>query len=159
ATRRSGKSWMGQVLLDRLRKAGRLTVYLDLAHVHSPLQFVERFADAVLNSVSAPPEELFALTRRHLPALDLSSVTAASDGYRLRLPAGGGAKKLHDIAGQVYVLPRMISKDLGKSIVVCLDEYPEVLSFLEPQLIERWKQRLHDTKAVVYLLASTRPKL
>lgn len=159
ASRRSGKSWMAQTLLARLRKAGLLTAYLDLVHVHSPLQWIERFAGAVLNSVSATPEELFQLTRRHLPALDIASVSADAGGYRLRLPSSCGPRELQAVAEQVYVLPRRIAKESGRSIAVCLDEYPEILSFLEPQVIERWKKRLHDTKTVVYLLASTRPKL
>lgn len=159
ASRRSGKSWMAQAILARLKKDGLLAAYLDLVHVHSPIQWTERFAGAVLNSLSATPEELFQLTRRYLPSLGLESVSADAGGYRIRLPASLGAKELQAVADQVYALPRLIAKETGRSIVVCLDEYPEIVAFLEPQVIERWKRRLHDTKAVVYLLASSRPKL
>ncbi|MBI4348121.1 MAG: hypothetical protein HY553_14785 [Elusimicrobia bacterium] len=159
ASRRSGKSWMAQTLLARLRKEGFLTAYLDLIHVHSPLQWIERFAGAVLNSISATPEELFQVTRRFLPSLNLSSVSADAAGYRLRIPADMSEKELSAAADQIYTLPRLIAKETGKSIAVCMDEYPEILSFLEPHVIERLKKRLHDTKDVVYLLASTRPKL
>ena len=159
ASRRSGKSWMAQTILERLRDDRFLTAYLDLVHVHSPLQWIERFAGAVLNSISATPEELFQTTRKFLPSLDLASVSADARGYRLRLPPDRGDAQLHAIADQVYSLPRLIAKETGRSIAVCLDEYPEVLSFLEPKVIERWKARLHDTKSVVYLLSSSRPKL
>lgn len=159
ASRRSGKSWIAQAVLERLRRVGYLTAYLDLAHVHSPLQWVERFAGAVLNSLSTSPDELFALARRCLPALDLKSVAADAGGYRIRLPASCGPKELHAIAEQVYTLPRQVSKETGRGLAICLDEYPEILSFLEPQVIERFKRRLHDAKGVVYLLASARPKL
>ncbi|MBI5202932.1 MAG: hypothetical protein HY925_15175 [Elusimicrobia bacterium] len=159
ASRRSGKSWMAQTILEHLKKDKFLTAYLDLVHVHSPIQWIERFAGAVLNSTASTPEELFATTRKFLPALDLSSVSADARGYRIRLPPDSGDEQLHAIADQVYRLPRHIAQETGRSIVLCLDEYPEILSFLEPKVIERWKARLNDTKSVVYLLSSSRPKL
>ncbi len=113
ASRRSGKSWMAQTILERLRDDRFLTAYLDLVHVHSPLQWIERFAGAVLNSIAATPEELFQTTRKFLPSLDLASVSADARGYRLRLPPGCDDAQLHSIADQVYSLPRLIAKGTG----------------------------------------------
>lgn len=159
ASRRSGKSWLAQTVLTRLRAAGLLTAYLDLIHVNSALQWVERFAGAVLSSISASPEELFRVTRQYLPSLGIESLKADPGGYRLRLSGSYGEREFRAIADQVYVLPRMIAKQTGKHVVVCLDEYPEIMSFLTPEIMERWRARVLDSKSVSYLLASTRPKV
>ena len=159
ASRRTGKTWLAKSVLRRLEKAGLLTAYLDMVYIHSPARWIEGFASAVLSAISAGPKELFRVTRDYLPALGMDSVTASPSGYRLRLRGRADEAALQAVAEQVYRLPEVLARATKKRFVVCLDEYPEIVSFIGPKVLVRWKRQLRESKAVSYLLASARPRL
>lgn len=159
ASRRYGKTWLSRLVLRNLAKEGFLTAYLDLAYVHSPLQWVEWYASAVLSAVAKSPAELFKLVGVYLPTLGVEAVDARPEGYRIRLRGQFTDAEYQNVASQVYGLPERIAKDTKKKFVIALDEFPEILAFLGKKDLARWRRQIQEARTVSYLLASARPVL
>jgi len=159
ASRRYGKSWVMRLTLAQLKRQGFLTAYLDLGYVHSPLQWIEWYLSAVLSAVVSSPAELFQIFGKYMPSLGVDSVDARPDGYRVRLRGQFTELEYQRIAQLAYDLPGRIAKDTKRRFVICLDEFPEIVTFLGKKDLVRWRRQLREAKTVSYLLATARPVL
>lgn len=154
--RRWGKSSL-------VRRVGNLTVaanpksrvcYLDVFNVRSEEEFYEKLASCVLRSTSSKTEDLLASAIRYASSL-VPSLTIGDPVNQVKLEFG--RKELKKNADEILDLAEKIAVDKGLDIIVCIDEFQKIASFVDSDSFQaklRSHWQLH--KHVAYCLYGSR---
>jgi hypothetical protein len=129
--------------------------YLDIFNCRSKEEFYTAYSHAVLKSVFSPGDEFVAGMRKYLgqfaPVVSFQEETQDS-GFSF----GVDLKNPNLSPSEILDLPQAIAKDTGKKMLVCIDEFQNILGYqdtlvFQQELCTYWKT--HD-KVCYCLLGS-----
>lgn len=125
--RRWGKSSLVQMAMNELtaeRKDIRVC-YLDAFNINSEDEFYNAFASAVLSCVSTKMERILRAAKQYLGGI-VSSISL-SDGLNDLLSVSLKYKPQEADKIEILNLPEKIARDKGLRIIVCIDEFQQLV--------------------------------
>lgn len=144
--RRMGKTSLVKRVMEVVDKDIVHPVYMDIYDCRSEYDFYNKFAEAILKQTSSKIEILMENVRRFLarvsPKISISpdSVT----GYAISL----GITPKEYSPEEVLSLPEQIAKQLGRHIVVCIDEFQQAAEWPDSLQVQKrmrgiWQHQQH----------------
>ena len=134
----SSRGWGKTSLLDMAASKARSRDYqlricrLSLYDVPSPEHFCSVFSTAVIKATSASLSEAVAAVKKHLHGTSplMGAQTDSLDDFSLTF----GASETNFALPQILDLPEMIAKDRNFKVVVCIDDFHNVVSYPDLKL-------------------------
>jgi AAA+ ATPase superfamily predicted ATPase len=154
APRRYGKTSLIENVLERVRKRGLLTAYVDLYWATSSREFLEYYVSSLLRGSKSSTRRVLSIVKDFLPRLR----------PRLSFDQEGKVELTFDISKQpplqaeqeVFNLPEQIAKAQGKRFVVVLDEFQEILKLDGEELERQIRAAIQHHSNVSYLFAGSK---
>ena len=123
------------------RKAGVVVCRLDIFNCRTEEQFYAAYANAVLKATTSAWEEFVAGVTRYLGRfLPKISFSDATQSYELSF--GVELRDAQLSVDEILDLPQQIAADIGKKIVVCIDEFQNINAYYDSIAFQR-KLRSH----------------
>lgn len=129
--RRWGKSSLiRQVALDMAREKNVRFAFVDLFHVRSEREFLERTTEAVIKALGRTMTERIndvkTFIRGLVPEVSFGPDPRTEFSLKLNLPEG--TRTLHDLLD----LPERMAKAKGVRLVLCIDEFQNIAMLPDP---------------------------
>jgi len=152
--RRYGKTSLILEVLDRVKKEGLLSVYLDLFKVTSEETFIAAYAKEVARLYRGGIRSMLRKVKELLPRLVPKVVVKGEEiGIEMEFefdPRGEKTPLLDDLFEAVAT----ISSQQGKSAVVVFDEFQEIVNWDEDNQVERQMRahfQLHQSISYIFM--------
>lgn len=152
--RRVGKSSVVGALLDRFRRAGFSTAYLDLFGIADQASFARRLAEAVLANRRDLPE-LLGRPLAFEPSLSAKGFppeVKVALGFKLGAPD----PELVDLFDRALELPEATARREKRGIVVAFDEFQEAEKLGGLEALKRMRAHFQHHRAAVYVFLGSR---
>ena len=145
--RRWGKSSLvKQVALDMAREKNVRFAWIDLFHIRSEEEFLERMAEAVIKAATSKWEDRMNDVKRFIrgvvPQIGFGADTQSE--FTLKLTWPEGKRNIQDLLD----LPERIAKERKLRLVVCLDEFQNIAHLPDPTGFQKvlrasWQHHRH----------------
>lgn len=157
--RRYGKTSLVVNVLQRLRKAGVFTVYLDLYRAASLRQLLELYARGIAGAAETKVEAVLRLLKEILPGLR-PTVSLAPDGTpSIGLEYAVRDRDVLELLEQVYEAPERIAKKRKRRFVVAFDEFQEVRNLNGEAVEKAMRASFQHHREVGYVFAGSKRSL
>ncbi len=154
--RRWGKSSLVKAAMEELKNADQQVrvCYLDASKIVSEDEFYNKFAMAVIESASSSFEKKWADFKQYVQALIPGVRLKASAFDSIQMEMELNFAPLRDSAEKVLQLPEQMSADKGLHIIVCIDEFQQLVSLpnwkrMEATMRSVW-QHQHNANYCLY---------
>ncbi len=154
--RRWGKSSLVKAAMEELKNEDQQVrvCYLDASKIVSEDEFYNKFAMAVIESASSSFEKKWADFKQYVQALIPGVRLKASAFDSIQMEMELNFAPLRDSAEKVLQLPEQMSADKGLHIIVCIDEFQQLVSLpnwkrMEATMRSVW-QHQHNANYCLY---------
>ncbi len=146
--RRWGKSSLVLMAMNELtaERTDIRVCYLDAFNINSEDEFYNAFASAVLSCVSTKMEKILRAAKQYLGGI-VSSINL-SDGLNDLLSVSLKYKPQETDKIEILNLPEKIARDKGLRIIVCIDEFQQLVKLagypeMEGKMRSVWQKQKH----------------
>jgi len=156
--RRFGKSSLVSVALLQLNKRYIRTVNLTVSSYPSYVQFLEDFAEKVLQAAGGwerVKDWVKSFGRMLQPSM---SVNVATGQVNVSL-GKGAAEKTDPIASEIFALPGQVARQGGFRMAICLDEFQQIREFGGVSVENVLRNAVQQQREVGYVFAGSQPSL
>jgi hypothetical protein len=152
--RRTGKSSVAGALLDRFRRDGYYTAYLDLFAIPDELTLAQRLAGAVL--ANRGPKR--SLLRRPISLEPSLSARGFPPEFKVALGFKVGAPDPEPsvLLDRALELPEFISGQDKRGMVIAFDEFQEVEKLGGIEMLRRMRAHFQHQRSVAYVFLGSR---
>ena len=135
--RRWGKSSLVKRAGDGLEKANKKikVVHIDMFNIRTEEEFYQVFSEKTIRAVSGKMEELIANSKKFLKQW-LPKITFSLDAQK-QISFGLNWADVKKQPDEILNLPEEIAKDIGYSMVVCIDEFQNLAFFDDPLAFQK----------------------
>ncbi len=158
STRRYGKTSLIKTVLEKARKEGILTVYIDLYPAVTKEKFVEIYAKAVSKSLGKPSQRILDIVKRLFPKL-IPKIVIRSEGeaefefdYAPRDVFKGS---LTDLLNAVHKR----AKEEKKEACVVFDEFQEIANYSDDEIEKQMRTVFQSHRNVSYIFLGSKKHL
>ncbi len=157
--RRYGKSSLLINVLEKLKKKGFLTAYIDLYKTPSLKSFIDMYATVLASSGRSKVNEMVNLIKEIIPSLRPKIILESPEGPSFSFDIGVGTPDVQRQLRDIFDLPERIAKKRKKRVVVVIDEFQEIsnLGGLSMEKELRAVIQLHSN--VSYVFAGSKREL
>jgi len=151
--RRWGKSSLVEKAVSLIKEKHQThrTVVIDLFTVGSEKEFLELFAREVLKAVSDKWEERIQFAKELFKSL-IPKISFGPDPYS-EFSLSFDLEELKKHSDEILNLPEVLATKKGVKLIICLDEFQNLASFAEYELLEKKMRAIWQRqKSVTYCL-------
>ncbi|MGB9613072.1 MAG: AAA family ATPase [Candidatus Margulisiibacteriota bacterium] len=158
SARKLGKTSLIKMVLEKLKKKGFLTIFIDLEGFSSYKQFLDAYLLALTQQATVL-DKLLTFIRQIIPGLrvdftiDEVGRPSLSLGYQYPTP------DFDKIARKIFALPEVISKRRRKKMVVVFDEFQEILNLNGENIEGTLRAAIQHQRRVAYIFAGSKKHL
>jgi len=157
--RRYGKTSLIINVLDKLRKEGFYTAYIDLYRASSLHQFLELLARAVTTAAETRLERLVKMTKELLPGIR-PKIDFSPDGTpSLTLDYTVGEKDTEKLMQEVFDAAETLALKNKRKFVVAFDEFQEIRTFDGDKIEKAMRASFQQHHNTAYLFAGSKRHL
>jgi hypothetical protein len=158
SARRYGKTSLIKNVLEKMRKEGVLTIYIDLYPAITKEKFVEMYAKAVSLSIGKPSQKILDTVKRLFPKL-IPKIVIRGEGeaefefdYEPRDVFKGS---LPDLLEAVHKR----AKEEKKNAVVAFDEFQEIANYTDDEIEKQMRTTFQSHRNVSYIFLGSKKHL
>ncbi|HJT00307.1 MAG TPA: hypothetical protein VJ756_14545 [Terriglobales bacterium] len=156
--RRFGKSSLVAVALLKLRKRHIRTVNLTVSSYASYSQFLEKFAEKVLQAAGPWERVKDWVTRFGRSVKPDINYNMATGEISLSLGKGPGFDPT-PVAPEVFAMPGELTRNAGFRMAICLDEFQQISEFNSGSVESAIRNQVQKQREVGYVFAGSQPSL
>lgn len=158
SARRYGKTSLIKNVLDKVRKEGVLTVYVDLYPAITKEKFVEVYAKAVSRSLGKPTQKILDAVKRLFPKLIPKIVIRGEGEAEFEFdyePRSVFKTSLPDLLNAVHKKAR----EEKKTACVAFDEFQEVANYTDDEIEKEMRTVFQSHRNVSYIFLGSKKHL
>jgi AAA+ ATPase superfamily predicted ATPase len=156
--RRFGKSSLVSIVLRQLNKRYIRTVNLNVSSYASYVQFLEKFAEKVLQA-AGPWEKVKDWVGRFGRMIQPSITLNMATGQISVSLGRGAAFDPEPIASEVFEMPGVVARHGGFRMAICLDEFQQIREFGGVSVENALRNAVQEQREVGYVFAGSQPSL
>lgn len=158
STRRYGKTSLIKTVLEKVRKEGVLTVYVDLYPAITKEKFVEIYAKAVSRSLGKPTQKILDTVKRLFPKLIPKIVIRGEGEAEFEFdyePRSVFKTSLPDLLNAVHKR----AKEEKKEACVAFDEFQEIANYSDDEVEKEMRTVFQSHRNVSYIFLGSKKHL
>lgn len=158
SARKLGKTSLIKAALERIKKKGLLTVFLDLEGFSSYKQFLDAYLLSLTQQATVLDKTLSFL-RQIIPGIRIDFTVDEIGQPSLSLGYEYSSPEFDKIARKIYALPAVIAKKRRKKLVVVFDEFQEILKLNGENIEATLRASIQHQRQAAYVFAGSKKHL
>lgn len=158
APRRTGKTWLLEIVAKEASKEKIIPVYFDLFPISSVIHFIESYATAIIKSIAKTSKSAQELFNTHFSFLN-PQITFSKNNWLITYNwerTDNGIKRLFPI---LLALPESIAKEKKAKLVVIFDEFQEIDRLDGEKWEKEMRSIFQQQKRVSYIFSGSKTHL